>query len=154
MEKQYLCPFPGAAADGIADCHPVRFVRIKHMFTVGLNYCRFYAFPYSSQNCLLLEVCACSALCGARLSFQTNTVMLPLTLTQMPSPSLVQVLCCVSLVLQILIFFIVRLSNKYPEEKKLAMYSLCPTTLTLLQRSLTIACEAVSPWSEHLPFPK
>jgi hypothetical protein len=47
IEKQYLCPLVGVAANEIADCYPVRFVHIQHVFTVGLNYCWFYAFQWS-----------------------------------------------------------------------------------------------------------
>jgi hypothetical protein len=105
------------------------------------------------KNSPLLEDCACFSAYMSCLSFKTNTVMSPLTLTQLSplfSPSL---MVCRSygkplrfglIVPQLFILFIVRPSHKSGDEKKLSMYSLWPSPSTLLQRSLTVACVAVT----------
>jgi hypothetical protein len=82
------------------------------------------------------------------LSFQINAVRSPLVLTQM-SPrfslrfSILNPFLFGLTVPQQFICFLIKLSSKSGEEKKLSVHNLWPRPPTLLMRSVTVACVAV-----------
>jgi hypothetical protein len=128
MEEQFLCPFPGRTTDRMT--HPVHFVIISRVHVLIHNNFRLYDISHSSQKlpsvggaCMLVSVCT------SHLSFQTNVVMSPLTLTCMSHffiPTLLLHKSCGKpfwlgrTAQQQLIFFVISSSNKCGNEKKLS----------------------------------